>query len=89
MARSTATSVSSPTELYEEEMTIDDGQTEYEEVEEEEYNETAANDAQSEYVEETVDDFEEYTVKTMSDIEEEYVDDNSTRETNAASWPNE
>jgi hypothetical protein len=78
MARSTATSVNSPTEFYEEEMTIDDGQTEYEEVEEEEYNETATNDAQSEYVEETVDEeFEEYTVKTMSDIEEEYFDDYS------------
>jgi hypothetical protein len=78
MARSTATSVNTPSEFSEEEMTVDDGQTEYEVVEEGEYNETASrNDAQSEYVEETVDDYEEYTVKTMSDIEEEYFEDYS------------
>jgi len=71
--RSSTTSGDSPTEMFEEEMTLEDGQTEYEEIDDDEQYraDAAANGAESEYAEETVDDYEEYTVKTMSDIQEE------------------
>ena len=88
-ARSVVSSASSkrtPNEHFEEEiMTLGDGTTtEYEEVVIE--DDINANDAQSEYVEETVeDDFEEYTMKTMmSDIEEEYFEEYSLQDSQSA-----
>jgi hypothetical protein len=75
VARSTASSVDTPQETFEEEMTLTDEKTVEEILAEEEYSEAAANDADSEYAEETVADFEEYTVNSIDNIlEEEYED---------------